>query len=157
MSSSQYPTGTGPTGATGATGATGGLTSRTTASVTTGTLANNATETDTISLAPTFCAMKVVVGSAARVRLYSTAAARDADLARPFTSSLLDPPYGGTQNGCILDLFLLDSSDWTWVLTPEVQGSNVESSPSADIAYSITNLGISGTVTVTISYFPLEV
>jgi hypothetical protein len=154
---------TGPTGATGATGATGpagptgGLTSRTTASHTTATLAGGATESSSFAIAKSFYAMQVQVSSAARVRLYSTAAFAATDLSRAFTTSLLSPTYVGTENGCILDLNLNSSTGLTWVMSPSVQGSNADSSPSSTIYYNITNTGIGGAITVTVTYLPFEV
>lgn len=132
----------------------GGSPSRSTYPQTTGSLANNAVETGTMTIGKTFNALQVVVSDFARVRLYSTAAAATADVSRPFTT----PPTVGTQHGVILDLNL-DSTGGvkTFVLAPSVLGSNMETSPSTSISYNITNLkGSTSTITATITALVLE-
>jgi uncharacterized protein DUF4082 len=56
--------------------------SRQTATITTASLANNAQETGTVTLAKGYRLLRLTTDKAARVRLYSTTAKRDADLAR---------------------------------------------------------------------------
>lgn len=147
------PTGpTGPTGATGATGPPGGLSSRATVTKTTASLATNAVETGTVAMAKSFSLMKVVATRPCRIRLYSTAAQLTADAARPFATAIA----AGTDHGLIVDL-LLDASHLSWILSPEAEGSNLETSPSANISYSIQNVDVTtGTVGVDFTYNATE-
>lgn len=131
-----------------------GAGARATYAVTTASLANGAIETGTMTLEKAFMALKIVVSGYARVRLYSTAAAATADVARPFTT----PPAIGTQHEVILDS-QLDSvyGSTTFILSPAAIGANMETVPSTSISYNITNLsGSTGAVTVTITAIPLE-
>jgi hypothetical protein len=74
---------TGATGPQGATGPAGGLTSRSTASYTTATLAANARETGRINLGtPSARVLSISTSVAARVRFYTRTSKRDADAAR---------------------------------------------------------------------------
>lgn len=130
--------------------------SRSTVTKTTASLANGASEQSTVTIAKTFSIAKIVVDGDCRVRLYSTAAAATADSSRAFTASLLNAPYVGTQHGCIMDLQLVGSSNYTWILSPEAEGANVESSPSSSITYIITNLGSTRTCQAVFTFLPLE-
>jgi len=124
-----------------------------TATVTTASLAAGAYQTGTLTMAKSFFSFKVVVSSAARVRLYSTAAARTADLSR----SNQTPPVPGTQHGVICDLYLDTSDKWTWICSPQFPGSNGDSTQSTTIYYAITNIGtVSTAITATVTYVPTE-
>lgn len=131
--------------------------SRTTASVTTGSLAPSGVQTGTITLAKTFVLMYVQVSAPARVRLYATAAARTADASR---GTGVAPP-AGTQYGIISDLYLTTAQ--YFLLSPVAVGSNGDGSPASgstsnSIYYSITNIGASAAaITVTFTYLLLEV
>src|SRR5204862_229051 len=77
-----------------------------------GTLASVAAAanvTGTITMGKSFLLQQVVSTFKVRVRLYSTAAARDADVTRPFTV-----PIGyGTQPGIIAEMYLITSDKLT--------------------------------------------
>jgi len=128
-------------------GGGGGLPSRTTAAFTSSSLAVNATATGTINIAKSFTLVSVQVSAKARLRLYQTTATRDADLSRLETT----PPEG--QHGLITDMIPDLSARPNYGRV----GNNCESSPTAAIAYSLTNRSTStAAITVTITYIPLE-
>lgn len=132
-------------------GGLGAVGTRASTSLVTATLAAGAQQQGTLTLCKSFALLKVVVSSVARVRLYSTAAAQTTDASRPNTT----PPTAGTQHGVITDLYL--SSALSWILSPSAQGSNMESSPSSSISYTIDNLGgSSAAITVTFTVLSLE-
>jgi hypothetical protein len=122
------------------------------ATFTTGTLATNATQTGTIAMAKTFGLLNVRVSQAARVRLYINAAARTADASR----SNQTPPTPGTQHGVLVDLYLDTGDKFTWQMSPAQIGYNWDATQSTSIYYSVTNLGGTGTVQVTLTYIPME-
>jgi hypothetical protein len=128
---------------------------RTNASASGGVLASvatGATVSSTITMAKSFTLMKVVCTFKTRVRLYSTAAARDADATRPYTT----PITVGTQHGMICDLQLDTADNLSWVMSPEAEGSNVDTG-TATIYYNITNLEASTkSLSVTFTYLPEE-
>lgn len=124
------------------------LGTRRTASITTGNLDTDQTATGAIDLAPSFEALTVEVSRRARVRLYSTSAARDADLARLVTT----PPQIG--QGLILEVNHIGTLRQP--LDPHAHGSNLEQSPTAAIPYALTNTGPAGPITLTITYLPRE-
>ena len=107
-----------------------------------------------MSFAKTFLVLKVVVSAYARVRLYATAAAATADVARLFTV----PPAAGTQHEVIMDM-QLDSvyGSLSFVMSPVTPGANMDTSPADTIYYNITNLsGTTAAITVTLTALPLE-
>ena len=122
------------------------------ATFTTSTLANGATQTGTIVMAKTFALLNVRVSQAARLRLYINAAARTADAGRGNQT----PPVPGTQSGILADLYLDTSDKFTWQMTPAALGYNWDASQNTNIYYSVTNLGNTGTVQVTMTYIPME-
>jgi hypothetical protein len=99
---------------------------------------------------------KVTVDGPARVRLYATAAFRDADLGRPNTI----PPTPGTQHGVLVDLFL-DGSNSTlnWFLFPVATIYNADNPQVRQVYYTINNLDKANTnaVTATFVYDPTQV
>jgi hypothetical protein len=125
----------------------------TSAAVTTGSLAANASENDTLTMAKMFTAYMITVNYPARVRLYSTAAARTADASR--ANSV--PPVPGTQHGVIADLYLDTSDKYTWLCSPDIPGSNKDGPQSTAIYAAITNLDVtSRAITATIYFVPME-
>ena len=88
----------GPPGADGAPGPPGTGFTRQTTTFTTASLAANAGESGTLTLAKGYRLLKLMTTRPARVRLYTTAAKRDADVARPIGTA----PTG--DHGCLLDL-----------------------------------------------------
>lgn len=139
----------GTPGAPGADGADGGLGSRTTANKTTSSIANNASETGTITMEKGFRLLKIQVDKACRVRVYATAAQMTSDAARPIGTD----PVG--DHGLLFEFVATASG--TTTLNPLVDGANMETSPSSAISISITNRsGSTGTVSVTFTYQATE-
>lgn len=122
---------------------------RATASYTTASLANAASETGTITLAKTYRLLRITTDRAARVRLYTTAAKRTADAARAIG---VDPTG---DHGVVLD-YVTTASVLAADLSPVPGGANLETSPSSSISLAITNQGTTGTVTVTFTFLADE-
>lgn len=114
-----------------------------TAVYTTGVLGNGGSETGTVTLATAYRLVAVQTSAAARVRLYTTAAARAADTARV---AGVDPGYNA---GNVLDLLTTDGTRYE--LTPEVEAHNREAAPTAAIPLTVTATA-AGTITVTFTY-----
>ena len=118
------------------------------------TIDANKITTTTIILAKKFALEKVVSITSppcpVRVRLYSTAAAMNADTgtAYPATNVLSTsdrpnfiPPTPGTQHGVIADLYLDTSDKYNgWNMSPVAEGCNLDGSPSTSIYIAITNI-----------------
>jgi hypothetical protein len=133
---------TGPKGDTGATGPAGGFVSRATASATTASLAASATDSaTTIPLDTTYRLLSIQTSRPARVRLYTTAAARTADAARNVGT---DPVADA---GVALEYVTADTAAHS--LSPTVAAASMESTPVVNIPMAVTNNGTTGTVTVT--------
>lgn len=138
----------------------GPLFKRQTVSKTTGSLAGGAAETGTWSsvACKSLIILEAFASTIARVQLYSTAAARDADNGRAFGIM----PEAGVQNGIIAD-FNLSSGDPSTgiaalVCSSPLIGSNMDSSPADQIYYRITNIsGSTHTITASITIVPVEV
>jgi len=106
-----------------------------------------------LQIAKAFSVLKVTVSSSARIELYKTAAAQNADLSRPVTQ----PVYLGTQNGIICDLNLVNSNELMWICSPDFPGSNGDSPQSTSIYTTITNTGVaSAVIIVSIVYVQTE-
>lgn len=132
------------------------------ASVTTGSLTSYSsgsytssnTESGSLSIAKMAKIRKVVADRGARIRLYRTAAARDADLNRGNAT----PPTPGTQHGVCAEWYL-DGINWalTWYPDPVPHVYNGDSPETTTIYYNITNIsGSTHTVQVTFTYVPEE-
>ena len=110
------------------------LPTRRTVTITTGSLATNASETGVKDIASGYRVLRIATDKAAWVRLYTTVAKRNADSGRLITA---DPSgdHGvvveGVTSGALLGF---DTS-------PVPQGYSMESTPSDDVPYRITNLG----------------
>jgi hypothetical protein len=132
-------------------GGGGGVSGRTDETVTTASLAHNATENGTIPLGRSFIPFRVTVDRACRVRLYSTAAARTADASRLPGND----PTG--EHGVILDVRLNAETGLEWDVIDPPTGHCAEAVVTEDIPYAITNeSGSPSTVEVTISRIILE-
>ena len=128
----------------------GSLPTRTTATYTTASLANNAQETGLITLAPGYRVYKVVLSVQGRVRLYDSTAHRTADLSRA-KGTPVDPL---TDSGLMLEV-ALQTGSLTRVLSPLVDGVNFESGDGVPI--TVQNLsGSSSVVTVTVTFVKAE-
>lgn len=115
----------------------------------TGSLANEATENTTVTLAKTACVLYVTADRACRLRVYSTAAHRTADAARPVGadadehSPVLEFVFDAT-------LLRIDASDG-------INVHNSESSYSDALPVAIQNLsGATAAVTLTFVFVPME-
>lgn len=124
---------------------------RETATVTTESLAQNAAEETTASMAIGYRLLKVETDIPARVQVYATEAQRTADSAREIG---VDPEGN---HGVILDVVTTEEV-LALDLSPQVDGSSMEDEPSASIPIRVTNLDDStDTVTVTFTWIATEV
>lgn len=109
-----------------------------------------------LSMAKSFLSWLVTEATAKkfRLQLYSTSAARTADLTRPYTV----PLQIGTQHGCLLDLYIEQSLAVTpFKLSPPIVGSNADVSQATTIYATVTSNELATqNIQVTISYVPLE-
>ena len=135
----------------GTPGAGTGLANRSTVTSTYTSLAAGATDS---SQAPTMfksfelLGISITSNKKCRIRLYSTAAARTADLNRSYST----PLALGTQHGCIADFYFDQVYATTpWICSPNVFGSNQDGSVSAAIYASVTNIDTS-TQTIVVIY-----
>jgi len=122
------------------------------ASITTPVLNPNQTYTNSLLLARAFQIIQVTATAAARIRVYATAATQMLDLSRATAQA---PAFGTTQ-GLILDL-TLDTTPYMWLCSPIPTGANGDN-PTASLGYvTITQIApMSGTITATFQYLPLE-
>ncbi len=133
------------------TGGGGGVGSRSDITITTASLADNATENDVAPLGRSFIPLRIEVDRNCRVRFYQTAAARTADAARaPGTD-----PTG--EHGVILDVRLNGTTGLIWDVTDPTTGTCMEAAFDENIAYAITNeSGSTSTVEVIVTRLLLE-
>lgn len=123
---------------------------RQTSSHTTASLAANAQELSSITLAKSYRLLKVTTNVAARVRLYDRAAKQTADASRtigtqPSGDHGLDFEFVGTSTLLSLDV------------SPPVVASSMETTPSTSIPLTVDNLsGSTSTVTVTLTFVAME-
>lgn len=136
-------------GKPGTDGETPAALSRQTATHTTATLEANATEQAGVTLSPSFEVLRVTADGPCRVRLYSSASARAADLARPVSTA----PTPGT--GLILEVVFTAAGSLD--LSPPAHGASLDTTPSSDIPASITNTGTAAaSLSLGILYLPKE-
>lgn len=117
---------------------------------TTASLANGASEDFTLAVGKLGVAKILTTDRAAWVRLYRTAAARTADSSRVVT----DDPLPGT--GVLFD-FTTTAGTLTIGCSPPVWLTNGDDPPTSTIYGTVTNLGSTGTVTVTLTATPVEI
>ena len=123
---------------------------RAASSITTTSLAANASYTGAIPLAIGYRLYSIQTDRPARVRLYGTTAQRDADLARAVGT---DP---AANSGLMLD-FVTTPTMLSAALSPLVDGANLATTPSTSIPITVQNLDTAtGTVTVTLTYIKTE-
>lgn len=117
---------------------------------TTASIANNATETGTVSIGKAYVLVKVEADKEARVRVYQSSAYRTADAARIIGTA----PTG--EHGVVLDANII-TGNLALDLAPIPTGNSAESPRTATTAISIQNKsGSTGTVAVTFYYLILE-
>ena len=109
----------------------------------------DATEFDATTIATGYRILHVQTSRAARVRLYTTPAKRAADAGRP-----VDPDPRG-DHGVVVEV-ITTASLLALDMSPVPQGYSMEDPPTDVIPYRVTNLGSSGTVTVTLTWQPQE-
>ena len=137
---------------TDATGGGGGsMASRSTASVTTTSIANNASTNVSITAGfKTYALLKITTDHPAWVRVYTDGASRTADSSR---SQGTDPTAG---SGVIAEA-ITSASPQTVLVSPGTIGFSNETSPSTNIELAVTNLsGATRTITVTLTIVQLE-
>lgn len=128
-----------------------GLTSRSTLpAVTTGSLADGASEDIAFSGYKGYVLYKIQTSEAAWVRLYTSVAARTADASRLEGT---DPLPG---SGVVAEIITTGAE--TILISPGAIGFSSEASPSSSIPCTVTNkAGVSTTITVTVTALQLEV
>jgi plastocyanin len=130
-------------------GAAGGLQTRTTATGTTASLANNVTGNLNITGFKSYALMTIQTDKAAWVRIYANGASRTADASRAETS---DP---APDAGVIAEVITTGAQ--TVLISPGVFGFNFEGTPTTTIPCAVTNKsGSTGTVQVTLTVLQLE-
>jgi hypothetical protein len=130
-------------------------TSLSTATIGTGSLGNGTTQTGTITIAGVFTLVWVIVNLPARVRLYSTASARNTDVPRPVSV----PPVAGLANYVISDHYLTGAASipLSFPCATVIVGANQDASASSTIYWTITNYsGGTTTITATLKFLPME-
>lgn len=126
-----------------------GLASRATVTLTSGSLANNAVENGTVTLAKSSLLHSIEADRACRVVFYSTDAARTADAGR----ALGTPAAPGLG---VLAEFAFSAAD-TIDCGPRPLLANGDSSPTTSVYYALTNLsGATSTVALTLVHLKLE-
>lgn len=124
--------------------------SRITGTLTTGSIADSENDIGNITLAKSYRLMSITTDKPCRVRFYATMAQQTADASRPIGT---DP----TGNHGLMFEFVTTIEVLTSALSPFVDGSNLEVSPTTSIPISIQNLsGSTGTVTVSFVYIGTE-
>ena len=132
-----------------ATGGGAGLTSRTSVSETTASLANDATDSIIVTGAKGYVLYKIQTSVAAWVRIYTSVAARTTDSSR---TEGVDPLPDA---GVIAEVITTGAS--TIIMSPGVFGFNNETVTSSNIALAVTNKsGITSVVTVTLTILQIE-
>jgi hypothetical protein len=126
------------------------LPTRATAAYTTASLAAGATETGTVTLTASYRLLRIVCSAAARVRLYTTAAKRTADAARPIGTD----PTG--DHGLMLEA-VLTAGVLALDLSPTVDGFDGKATPDGAIPVAVTNTGASAAaITTTVTWLRTE-
>jgi hypothetical protein len=131
---------------------TGASPARTTVSATTSSLASNATANLTVTMAKGYGLYKIAVSTGAWVTVYGNIARRNAD----FTRSITTDPVPGA--GVIAEAITTGTTANVTNFTPSVIGYNDDVSVTTNAYIKVyNNSGTTNTVTVTVTYLPLEV
>lgn len=123
----------------------------TTKAITTASLATGASESGSIAVFKSFLLLEVQYSCKARVRLYSTASARDNDASRAWGTI----PTLYAQNELISDT-QMSSGAGTWAMSPAAIGFNSDTTRTTTIYYRITNLDTTQAVTITLTVLQME-
>jgi hypothetical protein len=125
---------------------------RTTVSATTASLASNATANLTVTMAKGYGLYKIAVSTGAWITVYGNIARRNAD----FTRSITTDPVPGA--GVIAEAITTGTTANVTNFTPSVIGYNDDVSVTTNAYIKVyNNSGTTNTVTVTVTYLPLEV
>ena len=117
----------------------------------TGSLANNAQETGTITLAKSGLILSVTADCACWVRFYGTSAERAADAARLIT---VDPVFSTP----VLADLIFTAGFLVIDAAPLIGYANRDGTPTTDIYYTITNMsGSTNTVQIDVTHQSLEI
>jgi len=123
---------------------------RATATLITASLAPDAAASGTVTLAPGYRLLRITTSRASRVRLYTAAAKRDADVARPVGTD----PAG--DHGLMLE-FVSAATLLSADLSPVVDGFDGKAVPDGAVPYRVANLDVStGSVTVSFMWLRTE-
>ena len=126
------------------------LAARNSASVTTASLVNAAAGNSTITGWKSYMLLSIQTSAAAWVTVYTSSAARTADVSRTITT---DPTPG---SGVIAEVITTGAS--TQIFSPAVFGFSDESSPSTDIQIKVVNRsGGTTAITITMKLVQLEI
>ena len=125
-----------------------GLSSRSIATVTTGTLGTGVSDVYSITGFKSYLLLKIQTSQAAWVRMYTDVASRTADSSRAETS---DPLPG---SGVIAEVITTGAQEV--LFSPATIGFNMENPVTTNIPITVTNKGSSGTVIVTLTIVKLE-
>ena len=132
----------------------GGLSSRTTTSASTGSIAQAASANITIPTAgKSFSLLKVAISAPAYVILYVSSATRSSDSSR---SEGTDPAPG---SGVLTEISTTTSGASTFLMTPAVLGWNDDSTPASQIYAKVVNKRAttgSNAITVTLTSVAME-
>lgn len=120
------------------------LPGRSTATITTASLAVDASESGTVTLTNGYRLLKIITNRPARVRLYTLAAKRDADAARAIGTD----PTG--DHGLVMET-VTTASLLSIEATPAIDGYDGKTTPDGVIPYHVTNKD-SGAGIVTCSF-----
>ena len=131
---------------------TGSSPARTTVSATTTSLVSNATANLTVTMAKGYGLYKIAVSTGAWITVYGNIARRNAD----FTRSITTDPVPGA--GVIAEAITTGTTANVTNFTPSVMGYNDDVSVTTNAYIKVyNNSGTTNTVTVTVTYLPLEV
>lgn len=131
-------------------GGGGGLQTRTTATITTASLAANVSEAGTVTLANGYRLLSITTNRPARVRLYTAVGYRNADASRAIGT------YPTGDHGLVVE-YITASGLLSAVLSPVVDGYDSKATPDGTAAYQITNLDSgAGVVTVSLLWIRTE-
>lgn len=117
--------------------------------IVTGALGNAAVETGAVALGRLTRLLRVAANRACRVRIYGTAAQRDADLARAVGTD----PTGN--HGLMLEV-VLTAALLSLDLSPHATVANMDVATSGNVYYTIQNQGAAGAVAVSFTRQTLE-
>lgn len=105
-----------------------------------------------VTMARVFALLKVSTSAPARIRLYSSQAAQQADLGRDTTT----PVVPGNETGIIADFLLLASTELHWTCSPMAMGFNDDTPQNSACYVTVTNpVAASAVLTVSFTFVAL--